>query len=248
MLEEYIIVGEMLIFFQGENMLVYYVCLKNVDGLLLIVIVVQEIFGVYEYICDFCCCLVQEGYLVIVFELYFCQGDLNEYYDILILFKELVSKVLDVQVLVDFDYVVSWVVCYGGDVYCLLIIGFCWGGCIIWLYVVYNLQFKVVVVWYGKLVGEKLLNLLKYLVDIVVDFNVLVFGLYGVKDVSILQDIVEIMCQVLWVVNVMVEIVVYFEVDYVFNVDYCVSYYEELVKDGWQWMFVWFVQYGGKKG
>lgn len=77
------------------------------------------------------------------------------------LFSGLVVKVFDLQVLVDFDYVVSWVLCNGGDVYCLMIIGFCWGGCIIWLYVVYNLQLKVVVVWYGKLIGDKLLNLLK---------------------------------------------------------------------------------------
>lgn len=78
-----------------------------------------------------------------------------------------------------------------------------------------------------------LFNLLKYFVDIVIDFNVLVLGLYGGQDISILQESVEIMCQVLCVVNVKVEIVVYFDVGYVFNVDYCLGYYEVLVKDGW---------------
>lgn len=55
------------------------------------------------------------------------------------------------------------------------------------------------------------------------------------------------MCQVLWVVNVKVEIIVYLDVGYVFNVDYCLSYYVEFVKDGWQCMLEWFKQYGGKK-
>lgn len=41
--------------------------------------------------------------------------------------------------MVDFDYIVYWVLCYGGDISKLVIIGFCWGGCIVWLYVVYNL-------------------------------------------------------------------------------------------------------------
>jgi dienelactone hydrolase len=41
----------------------------------------------------------QEGYLAIAPELYFRQGDPNEYHDIPTLFKELVSKVPDAQVL-----------------------------------------------------------------------------------------------------------------------------------------------------
>lgn len=55
------------------------------------------------------------------------------------------------------------------------------------------------------------------------------------------------MCQVLWVVNVKVEIIVYLDVGYVFNVDYCLSYYVVFVEDGWQCMLEWFKQYGGKK-
>lgn len=49
----------------------------------------------YEYICDICCCLVLEGYLVIVFEFYFCEGDLNDFVDIFMLFSGLVVKVFD---------------------------------------------------------------------------------------------------------------------------------------------------------
>lgn len=55
------------------------------------------------------------------------------------------------------------------------------------------------------------------------------------------------MCQVLWAVNVKAEIIVYLDVGYVFNVDYCLSYYVVFVEDGWQCMLEWFKQYGGKK-
>lgn len=55
------------------------------------------------------------------------------------------------------------------------------------------------------------------------------------------------MRQALRVVNAKVEIIVYSDVGYVFNVDYRSSYYVVFVEDGWQRMLEWFKQYGGKK-
>ncbi|MEJ1267778.1 dienelactone hydrolase family protein [Pantoea ananatis] len=56
-------------------------------------LVVQEIFGVHEHIRDICRRLALEGYLAVAPELYFREGDPNDYNDIPTLFKELVSKV-----------------------------------------------------------------------------------------------------------------------------------------------------------
>lgn len=64
----------------------------NVDGPLPVVIVVQEIFGVHEHIRDICRRLAKEGYLAIAPELYFRQGDPNDYSDIPSLFQGLVKK------------------------------------------------------------------------------------------------------------------------------------------------------------
>ncbi|VFS36434.1 Carboxymethylenebutenolidase [Serratia liquefaciens] len=169
--EEHIIAGETSIPSQGENMPAYHARPKNADGPLPIVIVVQEIFGVHEHIRDLCRRLAQEGYLAIAPELYFRQGDPNEYHDIPTLFKELVSKVPDAQVLADLDHVASWAARHGGDAHRLLITGFCWGGRITWLYAAHNPQLKAAVAWYGKLVGEKSLNSPKHPVDIAVDLN-----------------------------------------------------------------------------
>ncbi len=101
---------------------------------------------------------------------------------------------------------------------------------------------------YGKLVGEKSLNSPKHPVDIAVDLNAPVLGLYGAKDASIPQDTVETMRQALRAANATAEIVVYPEADHAFNADYRASYHEESAKDGWQRMLARFAQYGGKKG
>lgn len=128
---------------------------RSVDGSLPVVIVVQEIFGVHEHIRDICRRLAKEGYLAIAPELYFRQGDPNDYSDIPSLFQGLVTKVPDSQVLADLDHVASWAYRHGGDAHRLLITGFCWGGRITWLYAAHNPQLKAAVAWYGKLVGEK---------------------------------------------------------------------------------------------
>ncbi len=84
--------------------------------------------------------------------------------------------------------------------------------------------------------------------DIAVDLNAPVLGLYGAKDASIPQDTVETMRRALRAANATAEIVVYPEADHAFNADYRASYHEESAKDGWQRMLDWFAQYGGKKG
>lgn len=246
--EDAITAGETSIPSQGENMSAYHARPKGVDGPLPIVIVVQEIFGVHEHIRDVCRRLALEGYLAVAPELYFRQGDPNEYSDIPTLFSNLVSKVPDAQVLADLDHVASWAARNGGDAHRLMVTGFCWGGRITWLYAAHNPQLKAAVAWYGKLVGEKTLNSPKHPVDIAVDLNAPVLGLYGGEDTGISLESVETMRQALRAANAKAEIVVYPEAGHAFNADYRPSYHEESAKDGWQRMLAWFRQYGAKKG
>ncbi len=79
----------------------YYARPKASDGALPVVIVVQEIFGVHEHIRDICRRLALEGYLAIAPELYFREGDPNDFADIPTLLSGLVAKVPDSQVLAD---------------------------------------------------------------------------------------------------------------------------------------------------
>lgn len=244
--EEAITAGETSIPSQGENMPAYHARPKSADGPLPIVIVVQEIFGVHEHIRDLCRRLALEGYLAVAPELYFRQGDPSEYSDIKQLFEELVSKVPDAQVLADLDHVANWAARHGGDMRNMAITGFCWGGRIVWLYAAHNPQLKAGVAWYGRLVGEKTMKQSKHPVDIAVDLNAPVLGLYGAKDEGIPLESIETMRQALNAANATAEIIVYPEAGHAFNADYRPSYHEASAKDGWQRMLAWFHQYGVK--
>lgn len=239
-----ILSGETSVPTQGENMPAFHARPRHAKGPLPVVLVVQEIFGVHEHIRDICRRLAVEGYLAIAPELYFRQGDPSEYSDIPTLFSELVSKVPDTQVLADLDHVANWASRNGGDMRNMAITGFCWGGRITWLYAAHNPQLKAGVAWYGKLAGEKTLKQQKHPVDVAVDLNAPVLGLYGGKDDGIPLESVETMRQALRAANADAEIVVYPDAGHAFNADYRPSYHQESARDGWQRMLAWFRQYG----
>jgi len=239
-----IVSGETSIPTQGENMPAFHARPKNVTATLPVIMVVQEIFGVHEHIRDICRRLATEGYLAIAPELYFRQGDPAEYDDIPTLFNELVSKVPDAQVLADLDHVANWASRNGGDMRNTAITGFCWGGRISWLYAAHNPQLKAAVAWYGKLVGDKSMKQPKHPVDIAIDLNAPVLGLYGGKDDSIPQESIEVMRQALRAANADAEIIVYPDAGHAFNADYRASYHQESAQDGWQRMLAWFKRYG----
>ncbi|WP_434064604.1 dienelactone hydrolase family protein [Symbiopectobacterium purcellii] len=241
-----IIAGETTIPSQGEQLPAYLAKPVSGDGPYLIILVVQEIFGVHQHIQDVCRRLAKQGYLAIAPELYFRQGDPHQYDDIPTLLSELVSKVPDAQVLLDLDRATNWAVRQGGDANKIGITGFCWGGRISWLYAAHNPQLKAAVAWYGKFSGNKTLTTPKHPMDIAADLSAPVLGLYGAEDGSIPLDQVELMRQALRAANATAEIVVYPEAGHAFHADYRPSYHQASAQDGWQRMLAWFAQYGVK--
>lgn len=236
--------GETSVPSQGENMPAYYARPKEANGPLPVVLVVQEIFGVHEHIRDICRRLALEGYLAVAPELYFREGDPNDYHDIHTLFSELVSKVPDSQVLSDLDHAANWAGRNGGDIRRMGITGFCWGGRISWLYAAHNPQLRAAVAWYGRLIGEKTMKQQKHPIDIAVDLGAPVLGLYGGQDDGIPLESVEQMRQALHAANAKAEIVVYPDAGHAFNADYRPSYHAESAQDGWARMLTWFKQFG----
>ena len=93
-----------------------------------VVLVIQEIFGVHEYIADTARRFARAGYLAIAPELYARQGDPSKYGEMAKLMAEVVSKVPDAQVMADLDGALKWAAANGGDVSRAGITGFCWGG------------------------------------------------------------------------------------------------------------------------
>jgi len=68
-----------------------------------VVLVVQEIFGVHEYIKDVCRRLAKAGYMAVAPELYARQGDTSKMTNVQEILETVVAKVPDAQVLGDLD-------------------------------------------------------------------------------------------------------------------------------------------------
>jgi carboxymethylenebutenolidase len=236
--------GDVLIRSQGEELPAYFARPAPRQGKLPVILVVQEIFGVHEYIRDVCRRLAHEGYFAIAPELYFRQGDASQYSDITLLLKELVSQVPDQQVLADLDHTAHWAASQGGDVHKLAITGFCWGGRISWLYAAHNPQVKAAIAWYGKLMADKTLCTPSHPVDQAKNLCAPVLGLYGGQDSGIPLSTVEMMRQMLRAANADAEIIVYPEAGHAFHADYRPSYQAEAAQDGWQRMLNWLSLYG----
>ena len=211
-----------------------------------VILVVQEIFGVHEYIKDVCRRLAKQGYMAIAPELYARQGDPSKYTEIPKLFSEIVSKVPDSQVMSDLDASVKWAGSNGGNTQDIGITGFCWGGRIVWLYTAHNPNVKAGVAWYGRLVGDSTKLTPEHPVDIAASLNGPVLGLYGGKDAGIPADTIEAMEAQLEKGNAAAKaskFIVYPDAPHAFHADYRPSYREDAAKAGWKEALEWFDTY-----
>lgn len=211
-----------------------------------VVLVVQEIFGVHEYIADTCRRFAKAGYLAIAPQLYARQGDPSQYTEIAKLMAEVVSKVPDAQVMADLDGAVQWAAANGGDAARVGITGFCWGGRITWLYAAHG-PVKAGVAWYGRLVGQASELTPKHPVDIAPILKAPVLGLYGEKDTGIPLDTVDKMKAALAGGSPQAkasDFVVYPDAPHAFHADYRPSYRKEAAEDGWKRALAWFKAQG----
>ena len=211
-----------------------------------VVLVIQEIFGVHEYIADTCRRLAKAGYLAIAPALYARQGDPARYGEVAKLMSELVANVPDGQVMADLDGAVHWAGANGGDLARVAITGFCWGGRITWLYAAHG-PVKAGVAWYGRLVGESNLLRPKQPVEIAPILKAPVLGLYGGKDAGIPLDTVDKMKAALADGSPQArasEFVLYPDAPHAFHADYRPSYRQEAAEDGWKRTLAWFKAHG----
>jgi len=211
-----------------------------------VVLVIQEIFGVHEYIADVCRRFARAGYLAIAPELYARQGDPATYGEVAKLMAEVVSKVPDAQVLADLDGAVQWAGANGGDLARVGITGFCWGGRITWLYAAHG-PVKAGVAWYGRLVGQSTEMTPKHPVDVAPILKGNVLGLYGAADTGIPLDTVDKMKSALANGSAAAkssEFVVYPEAPHAFHADYRASFRKEPAEDGWKRALAWFKAHG----
>jgi carboxymethylenebutenolidase len=234
--------GEVKIPAKGGEMPAYRAMPTGKTGLAT-VLVVQEIFGVHEYIKDVCRRLAKQGYLAVAPELYARQGDPSKYTDISKLISEIVAKVGDAQVMGDLDAAAAWAAINGGSDK-LGITGFCWGGRTVWMYAAHNPKLTAGVAWYGPVArayhaGDK------PPIEVAARIKAPMLGLYGAADGGIPNDTVEKMRDALKAAgNTKCEFVLYPEAPHAFHADYRPNYRKGPAEDGWKRLLAWFKQHG----
>lgn len=212
-----------------------------------VILVVQEIFGVHEYIADTCRRFAQAGYLAIAPELYARQGDPAQYTDMGKLMAEVVSQVPDAQVMADLDGAVKWAGENGGNLKKVGITGFCWGGRITWLYAAHSKNVKAAVAWYGRLVGTASALTPQHPLALAGSLHAPVLGLYGGQDGGIpltsINEMKDALAQAGAKGNAAAkasEFVVYPQAPHAFHADYRPSYRKDVAEDGFKRALEWF--------
>ena len=212
-----------------------------------VILVVQEIFGVHEHIKDVCRRFAKQGYHAIAPEMFARQGDPTKYSSVPELFKNVVSKVPDAQVLADLDATVAWAGKEGSDLKRVGITGFCWGGRIVWLYSAHSKAVKAGVAWYGRLTGDSTPLTPEHPYAAAGRLNAPVLGLYGGQDTGIPLDTVEEMKKRLAAGPAAARastFVIYPDAPHAFHADYRPSFRKEAAEDGWKRCLAWFKQQG----
>jgi carboxymethylenebutenolidase len=207
------------------------------------ILVVQEIFGVHEYIQDVVRRFAKLGYFAIAPDLYARQGDPAKISDIGELLSKIVSKVPDAEVMSDLDATLAYAkTTKRANTAKTAITGFCWGGRVVWLYAAHNPHIKAGVAWYGMLAAPPWDASATAALSLIGSSKVPVLALYGGKDTYITAD--QIAQAEATAKGHDDKFVVYPEAGHGFHADYRPSYNKEAAEDGWKRLQAWFKKHG----
>ena len=208
------------------------------------VLVIQEVFGVHEWIKDICRRFAKAGYYAIAPALYARQGDPSSYTDIPKLISEIVVKVPTDQVMSDLDATVVYAKSTGkADTKRLGVTGFCWGGFATWMYATHQPGLKAAVAYYGS--PRKISDLTpQNPEDVAQDVHCPVLAFYGGQDKSIPPELIDKRQKACSDAGKTCESKVYPDAQHGFLADYRPSYNAEAAKDAWAMMLAWFKKNG----
>jgi len=210
-----------------------------------IALVIEEIFGVHEYIKDTCRRLAKAGYLAVAPELYARIGDLSKMTDVSAIVRDVISKTPDDQLLRDLDAAAAWAAQNHGDPKLLVVTGFCRGGRDTWLYAAHNPALKAAVAWYGPVGGTPSSIQPHNAADVATELKAPLLGLYGGQDAGIPVADVRAAASKAVSAGKVVTIHVFDDAPHGFHADYRPSYRKADAEAGWQEMLQWFAKYLG---
>ena len=214
------------------------------DRLVPVVVVIEEIFGVHEYIRDVCRRLAHEGYLAVAPELYARIADLSTMTDAQQIVRDVISRAPDDRMLADLGSAAAWATTRAGNPGRMVATGFCRGGRDTWLFAAQSPALKAAVAWYGPLGGGTSAIQPKVPLDLVADVRCPVLGLYGGQDPSTTPAQIKQAEDEARAAGRTVEFVVYPDAPHGFHADYRPSYRAADAQNGWERMLGWFRRYG----
>lgn len=215
------------------------------------VIVVNEIFGIHNYIKDVCRRFAREGFVAIAPDYFDRAGDpapMTDFNQII----PIVATATHGQVMDDTRGAVGWLRSQNfvkDDA--IGITGFCWGGTVVWMAAAQVPEVKAGVAWYGRVVrpqpgswGAEEERPWPY--DIAATIHAPVLGLYAENDRGIPLEGVQQMRAALQAADnpTNSQIIVYPGVGHGFHADYRESYNAEAAADGWSRCLAWFREHG----
>ena len=230
----------------GGYSLPAYVARPSGRGRHACVVVVNEIFGIHEYIKDVCRRFAHQGYAAIAPDYFDRAGDPSTLTDMAAIRPIVASATYD-QVMGDTTGAIAWMKAqsFAKDVG-FGITGFCWGGSWPWLASARIPDVKAGVAWYGRLVGPQTPATndpnRPWPIDVAGDLKAPVLGLYGAHDQGIPVATVEQMRAALAAAGnpTHSEIIVYEDAGHGFHADYRDSYVAADATDGWNRLLAWF--------
>ena len=231
--EEGLIVEAALIPNGAPKPLPAYVARPKGPGRHAAIIVVNEIFGIHDYIKDICRRLARLGYVAVAPDFFYRSGvNLPAISD----FKQImpiVQQASDEQVDGDVKATSSWIKKQAfAKPDRIGITGFCWGGAVVWRAAMVDPDIRAGVAWYGHV--EKLIARAG-------ELHAPVLGLYGGQDQGIGADQTSGMAEALEKAGKKgSSIHVYPDAGHGFHADYRSSYNEADAKDGWARMLAHF--------
>jgi carboxymethylenebutenolidase len=208
-----------------------------------VVIVIEEIFGVHEYIKDVCRRLAKLGYLAVAPELYARLADLSSMTDPAEIMQKVILKAPDATMLSDLGAAVDWAVAHHGDPKRVATIGFCRGGRDVWLFAEHDPRLKAAVAFYGPVAGPTSAIQPRNPIDLAGALKCPLLGLYGGKDGSIRPADVYAAQARAKATGQPVEIVYYADAGHGFHADYRPSYNRADAEAAWARAIAWLHAY-----
>lgn len=211
------------------------------------VIVVNEIFGIHDYIKDVCRRFAREGYVALAPDYFDRAGDpapLTDFAEI----RAIVATATNEQVMGDTAGAIDWLARQRFvNSSQFAITGFCWGGAVTWMAAARFAQIKAGVAWYGRLTPPAAGGFgaeadRPWPVNVAADLKAPVLGLYAENDNGIPLSTVEEMRAALAAAGNPTgsEIIVYPGAQHGFHADYRASYDAVAAADGWARCLAWF--------